>query len=505
MKRILTILLIAVFISMPASIAASEEWHYANWYEIFVSSYRDSDGDGIGDLRGVIDSLDYIEDMGYTGIWLMPVMPSPSYHKYDVTDYKNIAPEYGTLEDMKALVNACHERNIRIIIDMPVNHTSTRHPWFLSAAEALQRRNTESPYIEYYNFTEKEGMNKVKVSGTGWYYEEQFAGGNMPDLNLENEKVLQEIEDIFRFWLTDIDADGFRFDAVTSYFTNNTQKNTALLKKLKDMAERIKPGSYIVAEAWTSLTDISAYYESGIDSFFLFPASQAEGYIARTIRARSPGSTYVKYLEQVYEAIPNGIIAPFIGNHDTGRAVGSLQARSSPERAKFAEALVNLMGGATFTYYGEEIGMVGSGEDPNKRLAMYWNDEDMTLQPPGVTSIEYAYPSVDEQIRDENSLLNYCKRLNHIKIAVPSIARGKTEILDSGSSHAVLKRVWEEETSVIVINLSAKNALEYELNTKHLSLYDVLSASGGESYCEVSENGASLSLAPYTFAVLVKK
>ncbi len=505
MKQALSILLILSLTLICTPSLCESDWHYSNWYEVFVRSYRDSDGDGIGDIQGLIQSLDYIEFMGFNGLWLMPVMPSPSYHKYDVTNYKDIDPEYGTLADMHALIDECHKRGIRIIIDMPLNHTSTRHPWFLSAAEAIQRRNMDSPYISYYNLTENPEPKYIRISGSSWYYEEQFAGGNMPDLNLSNESVYKEIEDIFSFWLNDMGVDGFRLDAVTSYYTSNTKKNVETLSRIKQIAEKIKPGSYLVGEAWTSLTDIAAYYESGIDSFFLFPASQAEGYIARTIRARSPGTSYEKYLHQVYEAIPEGILAPFIGNHDTGRAVGSLQARSAPERAKFAECLVNLIGGAVFTYYGEEIGMVGSGDDPNKRLAMYWNDSDMTLQPPGVTSIEYAYPSVDEQLKDESSLLNYIRKLNHLKIAVPSIAQGKTEILFADSSLCILKKTSEAETSYAAINLSAKQTKEYTLSVPSLSLAGILDASSSVSVCEITDAGANMTLAPYSLIILIQK
>ena len=127
MKRLLVwcVLLICL---VNAAAAQTAQTPAINWYEIFVRSYQDSDGDGIGDLKGVCNRLDYISDMGYDGIWLMPIMPSPSYHKYDVTDYMSIDPQYGTLEDFRALVKGCHERGIRLIIDLPVNHSSSQHP-----------------------------------------------------------------------------------------------------------------------------------------------------------------------------------------------------------------------------------------------------------------------------------------------------------------------------------------------------------------------------------------
>ncbi len=147
MKRLLSLLL-ALSLLLPAAAMAETTQNY-NWYEIFVYSYQDSDGDGIGDLGGLRSRLDYIADMGYNGIWLMPIMPSPSYHKYDVTDYCAVDPQYGTMDDFRALVDECHARNIRIIIDLPVNHTSLRHPWFLDAVQSIQRRTFDSPNLDY--------------------------------------------------------------------------------------------------------------------------------------------------------------------------------------------------------------------------------------------------------------------------------------------------------------------------------------------------------------------
>ena len=478
--------------------ANAQENDSFNWYEIFVYSYQDSNGDGIGDLNGVRARLDYIEDMGYDGLWLMPIMPSPSYHKYDVTDYKAIDPQYGTMDDMRALVQECHARGIRIIIDLPINHTSLRHPWFLSAAESLQKRKEDSPYIDYYHFSKESGSKFVQLNGTKWYYEEQFSGGGMPDLNLDNEAVLAEIRDIMVFWLQDVGVDGFRLDAVTSYYTGDTGRNIRFLNWLKATAEEIKPGSYLVGEAWVGLQTIGEYYQSDIDSFFLFPVSQAEGYIAKAIRARKPAAEFVKGMEQLEASIPEGIWAPFLGNHDTGRAVGSLQARQAPERAKFAEGLVNIMGGNTFTYYGEEIGMVGSGDDPNKRLAMYWNDQDMTTQPPGVTKVEYFFPSVDEQMKDPLSILNYCKAVNWAKKRTPTIARGKNTFLHSDSTTCLMQRTLENNTCYIAINFSAKATAEIALPLDNLSIVSDLEV--GTDHATLS--GTTITLPPYAIVIL---
>ena len=138
MKRLLCLLMVLCCLVPCTAMARETDMHF-NWYEVFVYSYQDSNGDGVGDLPGLISRLDYISGLGYNGLWLMPVMPSLSYHKYDVTDYRAVDPQYGTLEDMRALVEACHGRDMRIIIDLPVNHTSTGHPWFTAAGEALRQ------------------------------------------------------------------------------------------------------------------------------------------------------------------------------------------------------------------------------------------------------------------------------------------------------------------------------------------------------------------------------
>lgn len=472
-----------------------------NWYEVFVYSFSDSDGDGIGDFRGLLSKLDYIKDMGYDGLWLMPVMPSPSYHKYDVTDYKAVDPQYGSLEDFRALAARCRDMGVRLIIDLPVNHTSTRHPWFFSAVEALKKGRTDHPLVGYYNFRQEEGQNFVRVAGTDWYYEEQFAGGAMPDLNLDNPALREEIRDILAFWLTDVGVEGFRLDAVTSFYTGRDPDNIAFLRFLKDSCEEFKPGSYLVGECWKGLEQIAAYYESGIDSFFLFPAAQAEGYIAASLRARRPAEAFIKNLRRVLAAIPDKTLAPFLSNHDTGRTVGLVQGRQAPQRVKFAHALLSLMGGHSFTYYGEEIGMLGSGNDPNKRLGMLWADGEVTQDPPGVTAREYPYPGVYAQQQDPASILNYIKRMNHQRLQMPLIALGQTEVVEVTDDTFLLKKSGDGEALLIAANCSGKAAHTLELPYA-FTLLDTLDAGETASTAEVDEGTTTLTLQPYGIVYL---
>ena len=499
-RRIAFLLAVLLGLSLPAQPAFASDRMAGcdNWYEIFVRSFQDSDGDGLGDLRGVLDRLDYIEKLNMTGIWLMPIMPSPSYHKYDVTDYKSVDPEYGTLEDLTALVAGCHARGIRVILDLPINHTSTQHPWFQAAAQALCSGDEAEQHIGWYNFSRDPSGNMAPLSDSGWHYEEQFAGGGMPDLNLDSDAVREEIRAVLAFWLNECGVDGFRLDAVTSFFSDHTDQNIAFLRWLKQTCEELKPGSFLVGEAWTGLKQIAEYYESGVDAFFLFPVSQAEGSLVKAIRSKKPAEAFIKAVDSVRAAIPQGLLAPFLGNHDTGRAVGSLQARQDPAKAKFAEGLLALYGGSSFTYYGEEIGMVGAGADPNKRLAMYWNDGDMTDQPPGTDKIEYAYPCADDQLADPASLYWYVSAANALRLRYPAIAAGQTQWVYNDTHVLLMRRVHEDQSVLIAINFSGSEAREMPLPAEGMTVKEALLT--GEESPVLS--GVSLTLPPYAIAVI---
>ena len=182
-------------------------WNDSVFYEIFVRSFKDSNGDGIGDLNGLIEKLDYLQDLGVTGLWLMPIHPSPSYHGYDVTDYYSINPDYGTLDDFKRLVTEAKQRNIRIIIDYVLNHTSTEHPWFVAS------QDPQSPYRDWYVWSKTDpGQEHWHRAANGDYYY-GFFGEHMPDLNYTNPEVTEKMNDVARFWLQDIGIDGLRLDA----------------------------------------------------------------------------------------------------------------------------------------------------------------------------------------------------------------------------------------------------------------------------------------------------
>lgn len=436
--------------------------NYRNWYEIFVHSFYDSDNNGIGDLQGVIKKLDYVKEMGFNGIWLMPIHPSPTYHKYDVTDYYAIDEDYGTLEDMKLLVEEAHKRDIKIIMDLVVNHSSDGHPWFKEACDYIRKNNTPGgTYGEYYNFKITDNNAYSSVSGTQYSYESQFWSG-MPDLNLDSQAVRNEIINIMKYWLEEYDVDGFRLDAVTSYYTGELQKNIDFLAWLNTEAKKIKPDAYIVGEAWVSDDfTINRYYESGCDSFFLFTGAQATGKIANIVK-QSSGKGLGQLFTSLEEAYGDAILAPFLGNHDTMRP-GSFMP--GIENLKMAAGVLSMMNGGTFVYYGEEIGMISKGgqnSDPAKRIAMKWQAksiyEGCCYLPPENTTVDetyYYYPSVEEQMNDENSILNYYKRAMELRNRFPSIARGDIEYYPDGQSNyiCVITKTYKDEKITIVFNL----------------------------------------------------
>ncbi len=485
--------------------------NYRNWYEVFVYSFYDSNNDGVGDLNGVISKLDYIKDLGFNGIWLMPIHPSPTYHKYDVKDYYAIDEQYGTLEDLRTLVDEAHKRGIDVILDLVVNHTAEAHPWFGEACEYIRKNGAPGgKYGDYYNFTEKNlGSGYSKVNGTSYYYEARFWSG-MPDLNLDSDKVKSEIVNIMKYWMQEYGVDGFRLDAVTSYYTGNVPKNVEFLNWLNTEAKKIKPDCYIVGEAWEGTDNqINQYYQSGVDSFFLFTGAMAEGQIASTVRFGS-GKMLGTWLEKLQSTYTKGILAPFFANHDNMRP-GSFMA--DEESLKMGAGILSMMNGSVFVYYGEEIGMIsknGANSDPAKRIGMKWEEkfihEGYCISSPEGTPVDkdsYYYPSVAEQQTDAGSILNYYKQAMKLRNMFPSIARGIVENIpvDDNSYICVIRKTYNDEKITIVYNLDS-----FE---QSLSISNSLLGSGevvGELYAS-REGGAvivedgKLTLPPYSIVI----
>ena len=450
--------------------------NYRNYYEIFVYSFYDSDGDGIGDLNGVTQKLDYIQNMGFNGIWLMPVFQSTTYHKYDITDYMQIDSEYGSTEDMQNLIEECHKRGIRIILDLVMNHTSSQHLWFTQACEYLEQLSQgaepdeqECPYVGYYHFANEQKQDYYQVKNTDWYYEGVF-WSEMPDLNLENEQLRAELEQIASYWIG-MGIDGFRMDAAMHFEENDTTTNTEILNWFYEYCLSQNPDFYMVSEVWANEAAIADYYASGTPSMFNFDLADKEGKLIKaargTYKAANLVQSMLKYQTDFAAKNPDYIDAPFITNHDMGRVANAL--RNDPDDLKMAGGLLMTLSGNPFVYYGEEIGMSSAGtKDENKRLPFIWSDTDtagMTKGPKdadaGITS---AFAGVEEQQADSDSILNYYKRALRLRNENPELARGTIEAVETlcDGHQAVITKTWEDSTIAVVYNTSDE-AIEVNL------------------------------------------
>ena len=439
--------------------------NYRNYYEIFPYSYADSDGDGIGDLQGIIDRLDYIEELGINGIWLTPICPSTTYHKYDVINYCEIDSQFGTMEDFDRLMEECNARGIDVILDLVVNHSSSQHEWFREAAEYIGTLGADEtpdsavcPYVDYYNFTREYAGGFTQLEGTDWYYESRFWSG-MPDLNLDSEAVRQEIDEIVLFWL-DKGVAGFRLDATTSYYTGDDAKNIAFMEWLTGCVKEKKPDAYLVGECWANNQTYTAYYASGMDSFFNFDFADQGGNINKVLTggsARAFGENIVAVDSAIAAKNPAYINAAFTSNHDTGRSAGFYAGDNAAAQIKMAQALAMMMGGSYFLYYGDEIGMKGSGDDENKRCPMQWGGADTGMCDSLATKeIDMIYGSVEEQQADGNSILRFVQEGLALRSAFPEIARGENSVVEALSDEdvLVLQKDYEGSQLLIVMNLS---------------------------------------------------
>ena len=482
-------------------------------YEIFPWSFCDSDGDGTGDLKGIISKLDYIQDLGFDQIWITPVHPSPSYHKYDVTDYYSIDPAFGTLEDYEKLLGECHKRGICVLMDLVLNHTAVDHEWFRKASDYLHELPPDwgpdpsyCKYFSYYNFSRQPQDKYAPVEGTNWYYEAQFWSG-MPDLNLDSDDVRSEITDIVKFWL-DKGVDGFRLDATTSYHTGNAPANTQFLRWFCDLCRSIKQDCYIVGEAWTDRNNIAELYSSGIDSLFNFPFSGNEGYVRNAVSGFLKASDLVRameYSEKAFEAKNQDFTdAPFYTNHDMARSAGYYAVDEGPV-TKMSYAVSLLMRGCSFMYYGEEIGMKGSGKDENKRAPMYWSDDakakGMCSGPPDMDEVTMKFPSLNDQIKDDSSLYNWFRQVIRVRRAFPSIARGKTEgtELSTDSAAVFFRRSTEYGDVLIAMNFGEEQC---SIDLSSLEISTELAAVLNTSEEKITKEKDLLTLPSCSIAVL---
>ena len=436
-------------VQTPVPVVDPVDDNYRTFYQIFVGSFSDSNNDGIGDLRGIINRFDYLNDgdinsgndLGVQGIWLSPIFSSPSYHKYDASDYYEVDWRFGTEADLKELIDLCEERNVKLILDLVINHTSSQHPWFQEFKQARMDGDSSNPYYDFYSCATTEGrLNGVtyqKIAGVDCWFECNFSS-EMPELNHDNPEVRQAVVDLAKYYL-DLGVDGFRFDAVKYIYFGDTARSVEFWEWYMAELRAMKPDIYCVGECWSGDSEVLEYYSAM--NCFNFTMAQAEGVIASAAKGFSISkytNYIVSYQKQVLEKNPEGMVMGFLSNHDMDRIGGAFILENN---MRMAANLYLLAPGSPMMYYGEEIGLRGSRgsemTDANRRLAMLWGDGDYVRNPVGSTypDANQIQTTVAEQVADENSLYNYYCRLIAIRHKYPAIARGVYTDLKCGQKN----------------------------------------------------------------------
>ena len=486
------------------------------FYEIFVGSFSDSNGDGVGDLRGIINRMDYLNDgnpeskesLGIEGIWLTPVFASPSYHKYDVTDFYTIDPAFGTMDDLKELINLCHARYVKLILDLPLNHTSTQHRWFKNFLNAHMMKNPTNEYYDYYVWIPEDeaspaGRHFTASRQAKLKYESNFSDA-MPELNYDLPAVRKASLDVALYYL-DLGVDGFRIDAAKYIYLGDNPASVDFWQWYMGELRKVKPDLYTVAEVWDGEGVIDQYLPA--TNCFNFTAAQQEGLIAETAKAGNV-NRFTAYIQKYQDKIAGfGFYAMnvlFVSNHDMDRAAGYLPLSNG--QMKMAANLYLLSPGSPFLYYGEEIGMKGSrgsaNTDANRRLAMLWGDGDPVRDPVGTTydMSKQTSNTVQQQLSSAGSLFHYYRRLLKIRRDYPAIARGTYTALAITDSKAGGFISTLQGTAVAVFHNTTTRDLEIDLSAYTDLPFDSVGAyiGLGEAYLE----GSVLTLEGQTSAVL---
>ncbi len=452
-------------------------WTERVFYEVFVRSFSDSDGDGIGDLRGLTERLDYLndgdpattDDLGVTGLWLMPLAESPSYHGYDVVDYRAVEADYGTAEDFRALVAAARERGIAVVVDLVINHSSREHPWFQDA------RTPGSAHDDWYLWADErpavargDGSRVWHPDGGRFYYGYFWEG--MPDLNLENAAVTAELDGIAAFWLDEMGVDGFRLDAARHLIEDgrkleNTPATFDWLIGFRDRIKATHPDALVLGEVWDAASMSSRYVRDGaLDLTFDFGLA---GATVSAIRAGDAGAVRAAQQEAI-ELYPPGGLATFLTNHDQDRVMSELDDDAAA--ASLAAALLLTGGGTPFVYYGEEIGLTGRKPDERIRTPMRWNATAPAAGFSGGTpwqplGEDPAGTDVASQAADPASLLSTYRSLIALRTAHPALSSGKWTPVDAADDGVVASlRHGGGEAFLVVANVADEPVVEPSLS-----------------------------------------
>jgi len=421
-------------------------WRDATFYEIFVRSFADAAsgplaGDGIGDLQGLIDHLDYLNDgrgaagssLGVDAVWLMPIQPSPSYHGYDVTDYFAVNPDYGDLALFRRFVAEAHRRGIRVIIDLVLNHTSPRHPLFLRALAGGPGAD-ERKLFRFADVPESVAGpwdQRAWFPAGGQFYYGVFSD-EMPDWNFREPAVTAHHRRVAEFWLKEIGVDGFRLDAVR-YFVEtdeeqqDTEETRRWLREFTDYCHAVKPGAFVVGEHTGAMREVARCIRGGsLDSAFEFTLARAT---IEAIRLESPGLLLqtLRRLDALYGG--GSPWSSFLSNHDQDRVRTQLGDR--PGKARLAAQLLFTLPGVPFVYYGEEIGMRGAKPDPELRTPMPWTPAPpnagfaaASVRPWHALNPDFGDINVARESAADDSLLALYRRLIRLNAGSPALRHG---------------------------------------------------------------------------------
>jgi len=524
----------------------------AVFYEVSVRTFQDGNGDGLGDFIGLTERLDYLKDLGVDCLWLLPMYPSPlGDDGYDISDYRGIHPDLGTLDDFKRFMQAAKARGLRVIADLVLNHTSSQHPWFQEA-----RKGCDNPYHDYYVWSDTEERYRdariifidTETSNWTWddcaeqYYWHRFFS-HQPDLNFENPKVQQEMLDVFKFWM-DMGLDGFRADAIPYLFeedgTNceNLPQTHAFIKRLRAYMDQHYPEAIMLGEANQWPQDVRAYFGDGdeLHMSFNFPV-MPRLYMAIAQADRGP----IEWIMDQIPPIPEGCQwATFLRNHDEltlemvtaterefmlktyapvtrMRSNLGIRRRLFPlmdgdrRRVELLHSLLLTLPGSPVLYYGDEIGMGDNIWLPDRmgvRTPMQWSDDRnagfSTAKPshlymPVITDPGYHYTGVNVDVSRmfPDSFFHWLRGVLAHRKRFKAFGRGElTWLMPENRAIVAYERSLQDERLVLVHNLSsAAQVVDLDLSP-HVGrrVREVL---GGSEFPATSESPYRLTLAPY--------
>jgi len=523
-------------------------------YQTHVRTFCDSNGDGIGDFVGLTQRLDYLQELGTNTIWLLPFYPSPLRDDgYDIADYTTVHPSYGTLDDFKAFLTAAHNRGLRVVIEMVMNHTSDQHPWFQEA-----RSSRDNPKRDWYVWsdtdTKYQGVRIIfidtELSNWTWdpvsksHYWHRFFS-HQPDLNFDNPMVFEAMWEIMKFWL-DMGVDGFRLDAVPYLVERegtsceNLPETHAIIKEVRKRLDQFYPGRMLLAEANQWPADVRAYFGDG-DEFhtaFHFPL-MPRMFMAVKLEDRKP---IIEILDQTPPIPENCQWCIFLRNHDeltlemvtdierdymydeyatdkTMRINLGIRRRLAPmmendrRRIELLNGLLMSMPGTPIIYYGDEIGMgdnIYLGDRNGVRTPMQWNGgtnagfsfaDPERLYSPLISNSLYGYQvvNVDSQRRFNHSLLSWMKALIKTRNSYRVFSRGTMEFLRP-SNHRVLAYIRElGNEKILVVNNLSSSAQAVELDMQRYKGYIPIEMFGRNLFPRFGDLPYLLTLGPYQF------